>query len=96
MGCKGNFQGKYIICNSVENYLFEVSNDELSMFLDKTCKMFDRIIDDYNEISNILNFINKKFNVFSEQDLFFIQNFLIMHKKCGLFIMLKVNKGVDL
>jgi hypothetical protein len=98
MGCNGYSINNFVLCNKIENFVINLSELEDNKssnvldFLDKSCKMFDMMIDDQNEISNIVNILYRKYNIISSMDLELIQNFIFMHKRCGLYITLKIKE----
>lgn len=90
LGCSGYVDNDFIFCSGVNNSILELSelNDfdyaKVENFLDKTCRLFDCVVDDNNKCSNILNLLYKTLKVIDEKKLNKIQLFLVKHKGCNL------------
>lgn len=101
LGCNGNVIDNIIFCKKIENFIIDLSlidketYSEVIIFLDKSCKMFDYIINDNNEILNIINILYKKYHIISDDTLKLIQKFIFMHKECGLYITLKLKEEMQ-
>jgi len=95
LGCNGFLDGNNIIqCNSVVNPILDLEKIDPSQykkvmnFLENSCFLFTKTCTDYNMVGNIINLLYKNFSVISDKLIPSIQNFLKMHKICGVYLMI--------
>ena len=95
LGCKGHQDKEgFSFCCGVSNPILELkklnnqTHQDLVIFLDKACGLFNSSVDDYNKCFNILNIIYKKYKVFDEELLNKIQYYLHGHKLCQPYLVL--------
>jgi hypothetical protein len=102
LGCNG-FIGEdgFRSCYGIENPIIDltkVPEDEynsLLEFLDNACDLFSRPINDYNKCVNTLSLLYKIHNAYDKQMLHNIQNFLKMHKQCGVSLILVMKEDIN-
>lgn len=95
LGCNGFLdQGGMIQCHSVSNPILDLEKidedkyDKVLLFLEKTCKLFDKPCIEYSTVGNIINILYKNYSAIDEKIIPSIQNFLKMHKICGIYLTL--------
>jgi hypothetical protein len=98
LGCWGINKDGIILCNGISNEILDITksserNGEITEYLDTTFKLFDRPI--YNNVHTALFNVQNKFStklnsVFTEIQFKRMEEFCIMHAKCGLFLRLKL------
>ncbi len=100
LGCYGYTEDGFVFCNGVSNPVLELQDlsdidyPKVELFLDKTCRLFDCVVDDNNKCSNILNMLFKTFKVIDESVLFKIQHYLLRHKGCRLYLSLVLRENL--
>lgn len=95
LGCGGfETENGFIICNSVTNPMLDLSKIPQDKylraveFMDKSCKLFERPIYDYNKTINVITMLYKTYEIMSHDELVNIQRFIKLHKDCGIFLIL--------
>ena len=102
LGCWGREYGGFKICGGVQNELLDLAksserNQKISEYLDSHFKLFDKPL--YNNIHTAIWNIQDKFSVKGNpvfQDIVFrsMEEFCIVHSKCGLFLRLELQDEV--
>lgn len=93
LGCNG-FVGmdKFVFCPSTNNCILNISKlerkEEILLFLENTCGLFNGPINDPNKSMNILSMLYRDFKVISSEMLYNIQSFSRQHKSCGIYLAL--------
>ena len=100
IGCWGRTEENFCTCSGVSNEILDLSkntgrNVEIIDYLDKTYKLFDRPL--YNNVHTAVWNIQEKFSekinpVFKEALFKRIENFCLLHAKCGLYLRLKLEE----
>ncbi len=102
LGCNG-FIGEdgFRTCHGVENSILDLTEvpeenyDSLLEFFDNACDLFNRPMNDYNKCVNTLSLLYKTHNAYDKRTLHNIQNFLKMHKQCGVWLILVMKEDFD-
>ncbi len=95
IGCGGlETTNGFLLCNSISTPIVDFEKidedkyDRTLMFMDHTCKLFDRPIYDYNKTVNVITMLYRTYEVIDQERLIEIQRYLKMHKDCGIFLIL--------
>ena len=94
LGCNGHIIDGFTNCHGVENSVLDLTelSDELYIkvidFLDNACGLFQAPINDNNKCSNILQMLYRDLSIIDKNMLYNIQNFIRLHKNCGLYLYL--------
>jgi hypothetical protein len=98
LGCWGRTHEGFSICNGVSNAILDLSlnserNVAISEYLDSHYGLFDRPL--YNSVHSAIFNIQDKFGlkgkpVFKDVVFRWMEEFCIMHAKCGLFLRLEL------
>jgi hypothetical protein len=101
LGCWGRIEEGFIICNGVTNQVLDITknserNVSIKDYLDSHFRLFDRPL--YNNVHTAIWNIQDKFSikgnpVFNNYLFRRIEEFCIIHRKCGLFLCLKAQEG---
>lgn len=96
LGCWGRNDFGFNSCNSVENIILDITqsskiNTEIVEYLDSHYKLFDKPL--YTNIHTVLFGIQDKFSikgkpVFEKNFFKAMEEFCIMHRRCGLYLRL--------
>ena len=98
LGCNGRVDGKFITCSSVVNPILAITKDledyELLTKYLKSIGLFNRKMNDYNSIRNVLFKIQNSFiqgykNIWDAKTFRLIENFTLMHAPCGIYLNLE-------
>jgi hypothetical protein len=102
LGCGGyETHTGFLVCSSVSNVMLDLKDisednyEKTMVFLDRTCKMFDRPVYDYNKVVNIISLLYKNYHVIEEDRLIDIQRFIRLHKECGIFLILLLREDFN-
>ena len=100
LGCWGREENGFIICKGIENIIIDLTkkttqNIQIVDFLDSKYFLFDRPL--YNNVHTALWNLQEKCSqkghlVFSSELFKYMEEFCIFHKKCGVFLRLKMEK----
>lgn len=103
LGCQGNStEDGFINCNSVANPILDLSSleeadyERVLHFFENACNLFDRTMYNYNMVSNTLNMLHRDYGVITPTMLYKIQQYLRMHKICGVYLMLILKEDFEL
>ena len=98
LGCWGRNNEGFSICNGVINSILDITlnserNVAISEYLDSNYHLFDRPL--YNNIHSAIFNIQDKFSiktkpVFSNTVFKWMEEFCLMHSKCGLYLRLNL------
>jgi len=98
LGCWGRTSEGFSICNGVSNAVLDLTpnserNAAISEYLDSNYGLFDRPL--YNNVHSVVFNIQEKFSfkgkpVFNNLVFRWMEEFCIMHAKCGLFLRLEL------
>jgi len=101
LGCWGRTDKGFSICNGVSNAILDLTlnsdrNVAISEYLDSNYGLFDRPL--YNGVHSAIFNIQDKFSlkgkpVFGETVFRWMEEFCLMHAKCGLFLRLELVDG---
>lgn len=98
IGCHGFRRYGFSMCRGTANQLADLSklgqeNEAILDYLDRHCKLFDRVVDDVNIINNIINYLNK-YGILQDHIVKTMHEYISMHKYCGLYMFVepKTNK----
>jgi len=102
LGCWGREYHGFKLCNSVKNDILDMTksserNQKISEYLDSNFKIFDKPL--YNNVHTAVWNIQDKFSVKGDlvfQDIVFrsMEEFCILHSKCGIFLRLELRDEV--
>ncbi len=102
LGCNGFLDQNGIThCHSVANPIIdlekieELQSKKVLHFLENGCGLFDRPCLEYNMVGNAINMLHKNFSAVDEKLIPSIQNFLRMHKTCGVYLILVLKEDYD-
>lgn len=95
IGC-GGFEttSSFLLCNSISTPILdfeeieEAKYERVMMFMERTCKLFDKPTYDYNKVVNIITMLYRTYEVLDQERLVEIQRYLKMHRDCGIFLIL--------
>jgi len=100
LGCWGRTEEKFAICNGVTNQILDITkksdrNISIAKYLDSHFKLFDRPL--YNNVHTAIWNIQELFSIKGNpvfNDHFFkrMEEFCIVHRKCGLFLRLEMQE----
>jgi len=103
LGCWGREDFGLKKCSGVENEILDITknserNVEMAQYLDSHYKLFDKPL--YSNIHTAIFNLQDKFSikgkpVFEEKFFKMIEEFCIMHRKCGLYLRLDLIEGVE-
>lgn len=97
--CNGNAdKNGFVYCSSCSNIILNFSKikldknslDKLIDFLDKAAGLFDSAVINHNKAFNVINLVQKDFDLFSKEQILQIQYFFKLHKDCGVYLQLIV------
>lgn len=95
IGCGGlETMNGFLLCNSISTPIIDFEKIEEDRyertieFIDKSCKLFDKPIYDYNKVVNIITMLYRTYEVIPQERLIEIQRYLKMHRDCGIFLIL--------
>lgn len=99
LGCFGLEKNGFKSCSSVENKILSINtsisdyNDMMNYF--DQLYLFDRPLSNYNTIRHFIYNINNRFNLvtkpfWSPSYFNLIENFILQHKLCGVFVRLEL------
>ena len=95
LGCNGNAdRDGFVFCKSCSNNIFDIfslvpeKQTKVIDFLDSAAGMFDGPVISTNKSLNIINMLHRDFGIFKEHQIHEIQKFAIIHKECGLYLVL--------
>lgn len=96
LGCWGREQDGFVMCGGIINRIYDLTkgserNVSIADYLDTNFKIFDKPI--YNNVHTVLWNIQDKFSVkgdsvFKEKTFKQLEEFCILHRKCGLYLRL--------
>jgi len=96
LGCWGRKEYGLKSCNGVENVVLDITksserNVAIAQYLDSHYRMFDKPL--YTNVHTAIFGVQEKFSikgkpVFEEKFFKMIEEFCIMHRKCGLYLRL--------
>ena len=98
LGCNGCRSKDFFLCPGVENIILDLENLEEDKyhktidFLDSACDLFNSVANDHNKCVNILSMLYRTYYAYDSKMLNNIQNFIKMHKDCGIWLMLILKK----
>lgn len=102
MGCNSFItEDGFSSCSGVNNKILDLADmpedkyDELLVFFENACGLFDATMTDYNKCVNTLSLLYKNFSAYDKNMLHNIQHFLKMHKQCGIWISLILKEDYD-
>lgn len=98
LGCWGRKEGAFTICEGVSNQILDLTaqserNVDISNYLDSNFQLFDRPL--YNNVHTAIWNVQEKFSirgkpVFEERVFLGMEEFCILHAKCGLYLRLEL------
>lgn len=98
LGCWGRSEEDFCTCNGVSNQILDLSIKSeqirrVSDYLDDVLKLYDKPL--YNNIHTVLFNIQDKFSektrpIFKESVFRYMEDFCLMHAKCGLYLRLEL------
>lgn len=101
LGCRGRKYDNFTMCNGIINEILDITpqtqkNVELSDYLDKVYQLFDKPLN--NNIHTALYNIQEKFSekgkpIFNSERYKKLEEFCVLHAKCGLFLRLRLEDG---
>ncbi len=101
LGCNGCSSKEFCLCPGVENIVLDLEALEKEKytkiidFLDSTCELFNSVTNDHNKCVNILSMLYRIYDAYDSKKLSSIQNFIKMHKECGIWIMLILKEDYE-
>lgn len=100
LGCWGRNEDGFITCNAVSNKILDLTketprNADISNYLDSHLKLFDKPL--YSNVHTAIWNIQEKFSllekpVFNEKLFRKMEEFCIVHAKCGVFLRLELEE----
>lgn len=89
LGCWGYSKENFIFCHGTENIIFDLTkniekNLEITKFLDENYQLIRKPL--LSNVHTVLYKIQDKFGAFEEKYFRTLEEFCILHKKCGLFL----------
>jgi hypothetical protein len=103
LGSFGRVDDGFVSCSSCENVILEINSNldsynDIMGYLD-SCRLFDKPLFDFNSIRSVIQNLNTRFDQISigrrlwlEKELQLFQKFVLVHKDCGLFLKLSIEK----
>lgn len=101
LGCWGRKHGDFQMCRGAENEILDIGagtdrNTAIADHLDSVYRLFDKPL--YNNVHTALYSIQEKFSqmgnpVFPEDQYRRLEEFCVIHAKCGLFLRLRLKEG---
>lgn len=98
LGCWGRTEEGFCTCNGVSNQILDVSVKteqirKVTDYLDNTLHLYDKPL--YNNVHTVLFNIQDKFGektkpIFKESLFRIMENFCLMHARCGLYLRLEL------
>lgn len=98
LGCWGRNENGFVICDGVSNQILDLTdnsgrNEDISNYLDSHFKLFDKPL--YSNVHTAIWNIQEKFSikgkpVFEKRAFSWMEEFCLMHAKCGLFLRLEL------
>jgi len=102
LGCNGYLdQNGMTHCHSVLNPIIDLEkldpqqSERVLKFLENGCGLFERPCMEYNMVGNAINMLHKNFLAINEKLIPSIQNFLKMHKICGVYLILVLKEDYN-
>jgi hypothetical protein len=96
IGCNGHSdESGFTYCSHFSNVVIESSeipvheSEQVFFFLTHTCELDKRTCFDFNMVTNIINYLYKKYNIINENMLMKLQKLFIMYKQFGLYLKLE-------
>jgi len=93
LGCNGNAdRNGFTLCMSCENNILDIYSlndiirDKVILFLERTANLSAGPVENNSKAFNIINLLNKDYNLFSESKIINIQKFFQIHKECGIYL----------
>lgn len=103
LGCWGRQELEFKICNGIENLILDITkNNEnnimIVQYLDSHYKLFNKPL--YNNVHTVIFNIQDKFStkdkpIFNSKFFKIMEEFCIMHRKCGLYLRLDLDGGLS-
>ncbi|MFA5048389.1 MAG: hypothetical protein WC516_05210 [Patescibacteria group bacterium] len=100
IGCWGRIEEEFCSCSGINNKILDLSKDtdrniQIANYLDTIYRLFDKPL--YNNVHTAVWNIQEKFSekgkpVFKETLFKRIEDFCIMHAKCGLYLRLELKE----
>jgi len=100
LGCWGRADFGLKTCNGVENIILDITNNSernisIAQYLDTHYKLFDKPL--YNNVHTVIFNIQDKFSikgkpVFDRNFFKVLEEFCVMHRKCGLYLRLDLSE----
>lgn len=100
IGCWGRIEEEFCSCSGINNKILDLSKDtdrniQIANYLDTIYRLFDKPL--YNNVHTAVWNIQEKFSekgkpVFKETLFKRIEDFCIMHAKCGIYLRLELKE----
>ena len=95
--CDGKVKNNLTHCPKTSNTLVNLSklknSEQVINYLDSVVNLFDNDESDYNKCFSTINTLGRTFDVFDLDKLSNIQQYLRMHKGCGIKLMLIIKES---
>lgn len=94
IGCNGLCENNFVFCSSQQNLILDVLElpkekiNDVIKFLNDAANLFDGPIVSYTKAFNVINLLNKNFQIFESKKIVNIQKFFQMHKECSIYLIL--------
>ena len=90
LGCHGSRRYGLSMCHGITNPIADLrklgdESDYILEYLEKHYKIFDKVVENLNEISNIFHFLVKH-GIITKHLEGTIYDYIAMHKGCGLYM----------
>lgn len=98
LGCGGKKHLDFILCSGTLNQLINFDKhiennkaEEIMVFLDYTCGLFDAVMWDWNKVINTIKILRDKYSLIDDNMWENLHIWLPQHKKCGGFLRIILN-----
>jgi hypothetical protein len=90
LGCHGRKLYGLTMCDGSANNILDLrkvldDREEVYAYLDKHCKLFDKIATDQNKIGNVISFLSQQ-KCLNKHMTDAIYDYIAMHRRCGLYM----------
>lgn len=90
LGCHGQRRFGLSMCRGTTNEIVDLRKlgtdyEEIINHLDKHYKLFDKVIEDLNQVGNLISFLGQ-FKIVPEHILKFLHTYIATHRGCGVYI----------
>lgn len=97
LGCHGRKLYGLTMCDGTSNIVLDLrkvpeDKEDIYDYLDKHCKLFDKIATDQNKIGSVISFLSQH-NFLSKHMTEAMYDYIAMHRKCGLYMYIEPIQG---